>query len=301
MKIRVDNFQLTAAHQSAVGASKQEFEVTLKNNKKYLVTIDAEKNDPKISRNFHETSRWSRIKTKICAFFGTRNRDRIREYFMENSHKIKVNSVALNEGFEKIGDQKNLPKLMDFKSVCFELSWKHAMRKYATSINPNNMGHSGNGVMFIDQDFKTRDDHSEKIDTFGTKEFLKDGNINNSSDQAYKNRDDFAMLRTMMWATGSAELKEKVGQDKLQKGIIGFHRTLVEAWVRENIHKEHQDDVLSFIADSSTNSLKQNLNTIVNWTQSADDGPQAPPKNAHGGGAKRGASPAIVLPNKLAS
>ena len=168
---------------------------------------------------------------------------------------------------------KKLP-LDSFRVACEDLTTMHYSDIYMRDIKPENMVIKNGIAKHIDLDFVT----TQKGGTYpleqlcGTPYMITNGLIKEreSGDKgrikvALKAGDQFAMLQTMMYATGGNRLSYQVrrhdGVDKIGITITTAH----EQWVKDNVLPNHRADVLKFLANPSASPLSAPLHLLVKW------------------------------------
>ncbi|NOH72944.1 hypothetical protein F0225_16620 [Vibrio pectenicida] len=194
------------------------------------------------------------------------------------SRYVEDKTVLARNGGSEIAElrrkyNKKLP-LDSFRLACEDLSAMHHSDIYMRDIKPENMVIKDGIAKHIDLDFVT----TPKGGTYpfeqvcGTPYMVTRGLIKEreSGDKerikgALKSGDQFAMLQTIMYATGSSQVNYQVrrhdGVAKMGITITNAHRQ----WVTDNVLPSHRADVLRFLANPTASPLSAPLHLLLKW------------------------------------
>lgn len=194
------------------------------------------------------------------------------------SRYVEDKTVLARNGGNEIADQRRKYNrkfpLESFRLACEELTAMHNSDVYMRDIKPENMVIKNGLARHIDLDFVT----TPKGGTYpmeqlcGTPYMITKGLIKEreSGDKerikkALKSGDQFAMLQTMMYATGGSKLSYYVrrhnGIDSMGISITSAH----SQWVKDNVLPTHRADVLRFLVNPSANPLPSALHLLLKW------------------------------------
>ncbi|WP_114784775.1 IQ calmodulin-binding motif-containing protein [Vibrio tetraodonis] len=195
-----------------------------------------------------------------------------------HSRYVEDKTVLARNGGSEIADQRRKYNrkfpLESFRLACQDLAAMHNLDIYMRDIKPENMVIKDGVARHIDLDFVTTPNGGtyplEQL--CGTPYMITKGMIKEreSGDKerikkALKSGDQFAMLQTIMYATGGSKLSYQVrrhdGIGKMGVAITNAHKD----WARDNILPQHKNHVLKFLANPTASPLPAPLHLLIKW------------------------------------
>ncbi|MCL1077421.1 hypothetical protein D5R81_05705 [Parashewanella spongiae] len=165
-------------------------------------------------------------------------------------------------------------KVTQFKALCNDIKSIHANQIFLRDIQPRNMAikHVGEQVKLFDLSSLVTPTLGDRAIHLGCRNYITNELCHlaiKGSDKDLLTADQYALLLTMMHATGAAIIGQGICYTNAEENTKLYdHRASradVKKWIRQHVQNKYQQQVELFVQDPVAHSLTHNLYDIINW------------------------------------